>query len=128
MTRFAPPAVRALLQNVPRMKASDTISWDAVLRRVYGVTLDEVVRQSRMAAATKIAHEFAGHVMREGLWTEREEPEGRVISLAAYCLTHEQLVDIACQAYDAGRLERPRIEHTTQAEADQRLVDSVRRF
>lgn len=104
MTDFAyPPAIRKIALDRPRLSYRHVTAWDAVLRRAR----EEGLRENLVrVAADAIAHEFAGHVLREGRIRQYETPEGFEVKVDAYALCYDQLVDMLYAAYREGQSAR----------------------
>ena len=101
MTDFAfPPAIRKIALSRPRLSYRQTTAWDTVLRRAR----EEGLRENLVrVAADAIAHEFAGHVLKEGRIEQYETPEGLEIKVEAYALRYDQLIEMLYAAYREGQ-------------------------
>lgn len=93
-----PMPVRELAARVPRLRSSHVTTWEALAHR-FGEGAQE---EARRIAATRIAREFADTVRKDGAWRMSQDAEGKVISVEAYCLTYDQLVELMTDAFNAG--------------------------
>lgn len=94
-----PPELRQILSRVKYLRSDVTMSWDTVVQRRFGNPEEE----AKTKAADKLAHEFAGEVMRRGEWRLSQEPEGAMVSVRAACFTYDRLAALLMEAYGAGQ-------------------------
>lgn len=93
-----PMPVRELAARVQRLRSSHVTSWEALAHHRGPGPFEEAKR----IASRKIAAEFAEAMRSRGTWRTHQDAEGEVISVEAYCLTYDQLVDLMTGAFNAG--------------------------
>jgi hypothetical protein len=93
--------LRELLSRVKTVRCDHTIAYSTILR-LYD---PDPEREVKMLMADKVAHSIAGEILRGGLWSQRQEPEGEVFSVRGHWLTYEQLYLLVEEAYSMGRAD-----------------------
>ena len=93
-----PMPVRELAARVQRLRVSHVTSWEALAHQRGPDPADEAKR----IASRKIAADFAEAMRSRGTWRTHQEAGGEVVTVEAYCLTYDQLVELMTDAFNAG--------------------------
>lgn len=93
-----PTPVRELAARVQRLRFSHVTSWEALAHHRGPDPFEEAKR----IASRKVAADFADAMRSRGTWRTHQDAEGEVITVEAYCLTYDQLVELMTDAFNAG--------------------------
>lgn len=98
-----PFEVRDIASKVERYTYQDMQTWTSLMQ--INLPIDHLHELTHRRAADRIAHEFAGKVLKHMYVSVRDEPEGRALRFEAFALRYDELLNLLYQAYGAGQSE-----------------------